>query len=170
MDATLRLTLQQTAAEVVFNGSSEYAYPWESTGAIQAMSQHSTFPAGWEVRWLDDQIENLSANGQETATLRISIPSDASPGATGVRLYAGSLFGNLTTSTLMVVDVQADYDLQVNFLDADDAFLPGEQTNSSVRLTNTGTTDASYEYTLTVLSGPCTAALHVCFLHQHGCK
>ena len=69
------------------------------------MSQHSSFPAGWEVRWLDDQIENLSANGQETATLRITIPSDASPGATGVRLYAGSLFGNLTTSTLMVVDV-----------------------------------------------------------------
>ena len=159
MDATLRLTLQQAAAEVVFNGSSEYSYPWESSGAIQAMSQHSTFPAGWEVRWLDDQIENLSANGQETATLRISIPSDASPGATGVRLYAGSLFGNLTTSTLMVIDVQADYDLQVDFLNADDAFLPGEQTNSSVRLTNTGTTEATYDYTLTVLSGPCTAAL-----------
>ena len=159
MDAALRLTLQQTAAEVVFNGSSEYTYPWESSGAIQAMSQHSSFPAGWEVRWLDDQIENLSANGQETATLRITIPSDASPGATGVRLYAGSLFGNLTTSTLMVVDVQPNYDLQVDFLNADDAFLPGEQTNSSVRLTNTGTTDASYEYALTVLSGPCTAAL-----------
>ena len=94
MDATLRLTLQQAAAEVVFNGSSEYTYPWESSGTIQAMSQHSSFPAGWEVRWLDDQIENLSANGQETATLRITIPSDASPGATGVRLYAGSLFGN----------------------------------------------------------------------------
>ena len=27
MDATLRLTLQQTAAEVVFNGSAEYSYP-----------------------------------------------------------------------------------------------------------------------------------------------
>ena len=159
MDASLRLTLQQAAAEVVFNGSSDYSYPWESSGAIQAMSQHSSFPAGWEVRWLDDQIENLSANGQETATLRITIPSDASPGATGIRLYAGSLFGNLTTSTLMVVDVQADYDLQVDFLNADDAFLPGVQTNSSIRLTNTGTSDASYEYDLTVLSGPCTASL-----------
>ena len=31
MDATLRLTLQQAAAEVVFNGSSEYTYPWESS-------------------------------------------------------------------------------------------------------------------------------------------
>jgi len=159
MDATLRLTLQQAAAEVVFNGSSDYDYPWESSGAIQAMSQHSTFPAGWEVRWLDDQIENLSANGQQTATLRISIPSDASPGATGVRLYAGSLFGNLTTSTLMVLDVQPDYDLQVDFLNADDAFLPGEQTTTSVRLTNTGTSEASYEYALTVLSGPCTVSL-----------
>ena len=159
MDATLRLTLQQAAAEVVFNGSSAYSYPWESSGTIQAMNQHSSFPAGWEVRWLDDQIENLSANGQETATLRISIPSDASPGATGVRLYAGSLFGNLTTSTLMVVDVQANYDLQVDFLNADDDFLPGQQTSSSVRLTNIGTTDASFEYALTVLSGPCTAAL-----------
>ena len=117
------------------------------------MSQHSSFPAGWEVRWLDDQIENLSANGQETATLRISIPSDASPGATGVRLYAGSRFGNLTTSTLMVVDVQANYDLQVDFLNADDDFLPGQQTTSSVRLTNIGTTDASFEYALSVLSG-----------------
>ena len=159
MDSTLRQTLQQAAAEVVFNGSSGYSYPWESSGTIQAMSQHSSFPAGWEVRWLDDQIENLSANGQETATLRISIPSDASPGATGVRLYAGSLFGNLTTSTLMVVDVQANYDLQVDFLNADDDFLPGQQTTSSVRLTNIGTTDASFEYALSVLSGPCTAAL-----------
>ena len=159
MDSTLRQTLQQAAAEVVFNGTSSYSYPWESSGTIQAMSQHSSFPAGWEVRWLDDQIENLSANGQETATLRISIPSDASPGATGIRLYAGSLFGNLTTSTLMVVDVQANYDLQVDFLNADDDFLPGQQTTSSVRLTNIGTTDASFEYALSVLSGPCTAAL-----------
>ena len=159
MDSTLRQTLQQAAAEVVFNGTSSYSYPWESSGTIQAMSQHSSFPAGWEVRWLDDQIENLSANGQETATLRISIPSDASPGATGVRLYAGSLFGNLTTSTLMIVDVQANYDLQVDFLNADDDFLPGQQTTSSVRLTNIGTTDASFEYALSVLSGPCTAAL-----------
>ena len=159
MDATLRLTLQQAAAEVVFNGTSTYSYPWESSGTIQPMNQHSSFPAGWEVRWLDDQIENLTANGQETATLRISIPSDANPGATGVRLYAGSLFGNLTTSTLMVVDVQATYDLQVDFLSAGDDFLPGQQTNSSVRLTNIGTTSASYDYALSVLSGPCTAAL-----------
>ena len=159
MDSTLRQTLQQAAAEVVFNGTSAYSYPWESSGTIQAMSQHSSFPAGWEVRWLDDQIENLSANGQETATLRISIPSDAGPGATGVRLYAGSLFGNITTSTLMVIDVQPNYDLQVDFLNADDDFLPGQQTTSSVRLTNIGTTDASFEYALSVLSGPCTAAL-----------
>ena len=159
LDATLRLTLQQAAAEVVFNGSSTYNYPWESSGAIQGMNQHSTFPPGWEVRWLDDQIENLSANGQETATLRITIPSDASPGATGVRLYAGSLFGNLTTSTLMVVDVQANYDLQVDFLNASDAFIPSQQTNTTLRLTNTGTTSATFDYALTVLSGPCTASL-----------
>ena len=159
MDATLRLTLQQTAAEVVFNGSSAYSYPWESSGAIQAMNQNAAFPAGWEVRWLDDQVENLSANGQETATLRISIPSDASPGATGVRLYAGSLFGNLTTSTLMVIDVQATYDLQVDFLNGDDDFLPSQQTNTTVRLTNLGTTSATFDYALSVLSGPCTAAL-----------
>ncbi|MAR47220.1 MAG: hypothetical protein CMA41_05390 [Euryarchaeota archaeon] len=159
MDATLRLTLQQAAAEVVFNGSSTYDYPWEASGTIQAMNQHSSFPAGWEVRWLDDQIENLSANGQETATLRVSIPSDASPGATGVRLYAGSLFGNLTTSTLMVIDVQANYDLQVDFLNGDDEFIPGQQTNTSIRLTNIGTTSTTYDYALSVLSGPCTAAL-----------
>ena len=159
MDATLRLTLQQAAAEVVFNGSSSYNYPWEASGAIQAMNQQSTFPPGWEVRWLDDQIENLSANGQETATLRISIPSDASPGATGVRLYAGSLFGNLTTSTLMVVDVQANYDLQVDFLNASDAFIPSQQTNTTLRLSNIGTTSASFDYALSVLSGPCTASL-----------
>ena len=161
MDATLRLTLQQAAAEVVFNGSATYSYPWETSPAIGATNQHSGFPSGWEVRWLDDQVENLSANGQETATLRISIPSDASPGATGVRLYAGSLFGNLTTSTLMVIDVQADYDLQVDFLNASDDFLPGQQTNSSLRLSNIGTTEASFDYALTVLSGPCTAALQV---------
>ena len=159
MDATLRLTLQQAAAEVVFNGSSSYNYPFEASGAIQAMNQQSAFPPGWEVRWLDDQIENLSANGQETATLRISIPSDASPGATGVRLYAGSLFGNLTTSTLMVVDVQANYDLQVDFLNASDAFIPSQQTNTTLRLSNIGTTSASFDYALSVLSGPCTASL-----------
>ena len=159
MDAALRLTLQQTAAEVVFNGSSEYDYPWETSSAIQQMNQHSGFPQGWEVRWLDDQIENLSAQGQETSTLRISIPSDASPGATGVRLHAGSLMGNLSTSTLIVIDVQATYDLQVDFLASTDDFIPGEQTNTNVSITNLGTTESTYSHSLSVLSGPCTVSL-----------
>ena len=159
LDATLRLTLQQTAAEVVLNGSATYTYPWETAPTIQAMNQNTNIPTGWEVRWLDDQIENLSANGQETATLRISIPSDASPGATGLRLYAGSLFGNRTTSTLMVVDVQADYDLQVDFLQSSDAFLPAQQTNTTVRLTNTGTAPTTFDHALSVTSGPCTVSL-----------
>ena len=159
MDAALRLTLQQTAAEVVFNGSSEYDYPWETSGAIQPMNQHSGFPQGWEVRWLDDQIENLSAQHQETSTLRISIPSDALPGATGVRLYAGSLMGNLSTSTLIVIDVQATYDLQVDFLASIDDFIPGEQTHTNVSITNLGTTESTYSHSLSVLSGPCTVSL-----------
>ena len=159
MDAALRLTLQQTAAEVVFNGSSEYDYPWETSGAIQPMNQHSAFPPGWEVRWLDDQIEDLSAQNQESSTLRITIPSDALPGTTGVRLHAGSLMGNLSTSTLIVIDVQATYELQVDFLESTDDFIPGEQTNTEVSITNLGTTESTYAHTLSVLSGPCTVSL-----------
>ena len=159
MDAALRLTLQQTASEVVFNGSAEYDYPWEASGAIQPMNQHTSFPAGWEVRWLDDQIENLSAQDQETSTLRISIPSDAPPGATGVRLHAGSLMGNLSTSTLVVIDVQATYDLQVDFLASTDEFIPGEQTNTTVSITNQGSIESTYTHSLSVLSGPCTVSL-----------
>jgi uncharacterized membrane protein len=159
MDAALRLTLQQTAAEVVFNGSSEYDYPWETSGAIQSMNQHSAFPPGWEVRWLDDQIEDLSAQNQESSTLRITIPSDALPGTTGVRLHAGSLMGNLSTSTLIVIDVQATYGLQVDFLASTDDFIPGEQTNTTLSITNQGTTESTYSHSLSVLSGPCTVAL-----------
>lgn len=159
MDAALRLTLQQTAAEVVFNGSSEYDYPWQASAAMQPMNQHSGLPQGWEVRWLDDQIENLSAQEQETSTLRVSIPSDALPGATGVRLHAGSLMGNVSTSTLFVIDVQATYGLQVDFLASTDDFIPGEQTHTNVSITNIGTTESTYSHSLSVLSGPCTVSL-----------
>ena len=46
--------------------------------------------------------------------------------------------GNLSTSTLIVIDVQATYDLQVDFLASTDDFIPGEQTNTNVSITNLG--------------------------------
>ena len=67
--------------------------------------------------------------------------------------------GNLSTSTLIVIDVQATYDLQVDFLASTDDFIPGEQTNTNVSITNLGTTESTYSHSLSVLSGPCTVSL-----------
>ena len=66
--------------------------------------------------------------------------------------------GNLSTSTLIVIDVQATYDLQVDFLASTDDFIPGEQTNTNVSITNLGTTESTYSHSLSVLSGPCTVS------------
>ena len=59
---------------------------------------HGTFsPTGWDVRWMNSTLHNMSAGEVRTSTLRISVPNGET-GDYGFLLSAGSAFGNFSIS------------------------------------------------------------------------
>ena len=121
------------------------------------MSQHSSFPAGWEV------LVGRPNRKSHCKRSRNSHPANIHPFGCEPR-------SNRSASVCWFAVWQshhfyADGGRRPSNLRFASGFqgrrrsLPGQQTNSSVRLTNIGTTSASYDYALSVLSGPCTAAL-----------
>ena len=47
-----------------------------------SVPKNAAIPSTWEVRWLDDVIENISSSETQTTTLRITVPSNEGPGFT----------------------------------------------------------------------------------------
>ena len=97
LNATLKLELQQAAAATVFNETSHLQYPWQSTASINSSSLSvlargigGGVPNGWNVQWLDDEFSNMSAGSSQTATLQITVPSNAAPDYYGFRLFSAS--------------------------------------------------------------------------------
>ena len=66
--------------------------------------------------------------GSASATLSITVPSDAAPDFYGYRLTVGSTNGNITSSTVLVVEVESEPEIATAFLRQNDVFLPGEST------------------------------------------
>ena len=161
INATVKLQLQQAAADTVFNGTSHIDYPWSQTitATSSARGLGGGIPAGWNVQWSDDQLDNMGAGTTQQATLDITVPADVAPDYYGFRLFAASTQGNLSTSTLLVVHVDEDHSLSIAFLDQDSKFLPGMTTNTTVSVTNTGNAEADYDWNVEALSGPCAFAL-----------
>ena len=166
LNATLKLELQQAAAATVFNETSHLSYPWQATGtATSSMMMSSSrglgggIPAGWNVQWVDDEFANMAAGSSETASLHISVPSNAAPDYYGFRLFSASTGGNVSTSTMLVVHVDEEHNLSIAFLDQYSDFVPGLSTNSSVQVTNTGNAIVDYDWSLSLLNGPCQASL-----------
>ena len=166
LNATLKLELQQAAAATVFNETSHLSYPWQVTGTSTTSMMMSSprglgggIPAGWNVQWVDDEFANMAAGSSETASLYISVPSNAAPDYYGFRLFSASTGGNTSTSTMLVVHVDEEHNLSVAFLEQNELFIPGQSTNTSVQITNSGNAVVDYDWTLSVLSGPCNAAL-----------
>ena len=160
LNSTLKLELQQHAADTVLNNTQSIAYPWQSNSSggtngssstqpasfSLMSSQTSSIPSSWEVRWLDDTVENLAAGASDQKTLRITIPNGTNPGFTGVRLYSASVNGNFSTSSLFVIEVGAEMGLDFEFNDQDNSFIPGQTTDSFLTIENTGTAESTYDW------------------------
>ena len=163
LNAATKLALQQAADDTVFNQTSGMSYyPWETSG-MSAFGLGSSVPQGWYIQWQDDELANIPAGGSTSATLSITVPSDAAPDFYGYRLTIGSTNGNVTSSTIIVVEVEADPSVSTAFLRQDDVFVPGQSTTTGVQVTNTGNSVLDLEWELSVPpnagSSPCTGAL-----------
>ena len=163
LNASTKLALQEAADETVFNHTSGMSYyPWEASGTT-AFGLGSSVPQGWYIQWQDDELANIPAGGSTSATLSITVPTDAAPDFYGYRLTIGSTNGNITSSTVIVVEVEADASVSTAFLRQDDVFLPGQSTITGVQVTNTGNSVLDLEWALslppTTGSSPCSGAL-----------
>ena len=138
ISSSVKLELQQAADDTVFNQTSGMSYyPWEISGA-SALSMGASIPNGWYLQWVDDEVSQLAAGANQTVTLNLSVPSDSVPGYYGYRLTIGSTNGNVTTSTLLVVQVEAENALSMSFTSQGDFFYPGQTTLTEINVTNTG--------------------------------
>ena len=116
-------------------------------------------PAGWNVQWMDDEFANMPAGSSQSASLQISVPSNAAPDYYGFRLFSASTGGNVSTSTMLVIHVDEEHNLSLAFLEQNELFIPGQSTETSIQITNSGNAVVDYDWTLSVLNGPCSAAL-----------
>ncbi|RZD46205.1 MAG: hypothetical protein CXT69_00730 [Methanobacteriota archaeon] len=115
-----------------------------------------SIPAGWDVRFIDDLQSNMSAGEMRFVSLRVSSPANADAGYHGFRLFAGSANGNVSFSTLLVVNITATHNLA--FTDAtneSNVWLPGISGNLSANITNLGSVDSTYSYSIGATSGDC---------------
>ena len=136
--ANVKLALQEAADDTVFNQTAGMSYyPWEVSGTA-AFGLGSSIPPGWNIQWQQDELSNIPAGGSATTSLSITVPADAAPDFYGYRLTIGSTNGNITSSTIVVVEVEADPSVATAFLRQNDVFLPGESTLTGVQVTNTG--------------------------------
>ena len=161
LSSTVKLQLQEAAAATVFNETSHLSYPWSSTITASSNSRGlgGGIPSGWNVQWSDDQITNMAAGSSQQAILEVTVPADVTPDYYGFRLFAGSTQGNVSTSTVFVVHVAEDYGLSIAFLDQDSYFIPGQTTNTTVSVTNTGNAESDYDWTVEAQNGVCSFGL-----------
>ena len=163
LNSTLKLQLQQYAADTVLNNTPSLSYPWQSNGTgsgggTTSISAMMSGPQGWEVRFLDDSMDNMTAAETRTATLRISIPSNEVPGYYGFDLFAASALGNFSVSTTLVVNVTAVHDLVFTH-DAPDVLLPGENTTVVLDIESLSTAAGDWTITSQVSNGDCSVEL-----------
>ncbi len=161
LNATTKRALEEAADDTVFNQTAGMSYyPWE-TGGTAAFGLGGSVPSGWYLQWAEDEVTMLAAGASQSATLSLTVPADAAPDFYGYRLTVGSTNGNITTSTLLVVEVLAEADAALAFLDQAADFLPGQSTVTSVQVTNTGNTPLDLDWAVeTPSTDPCSVAMH----------
>jgi uncharacterized membrane protein len=104
-------------------------------------------PTDWEVRWLDPLAVNMSAGESRNHTLRISVPPDASPQYLGVALFAGSVGGNFSIQSVIVIEVSTMSDIAVSVEhDANRTYLPGVTEVVAIDITNNGNDETTLLY------------------------
>ena len=127
-------------------------------------------PNGWEVRFFDDTMDNMSAGESRMATLRISIPAHENPGYYGFDLFAATTFGNFSVSSTLVVNVTAVHDLRFSYIPSGVMLQPGQNTTVRLDITSLSSADANWTWGISVESGNCQAILpyHTTFITAGG--
>jgi uncharacterized membrane protein len=128
-------------------------------GSGNGTSMGRAVPSGWEVRWLESTLENMSAGESRAATLRVTIPNGESPGDYGFLLSAGSALGNFTISETVVIRVNGTHHLTMSSLDGGVNWLPNATNPVSFLVVNAGSSEAESIYNLGSVMGGCTATL-----------
>ena len=146
INASAGQTLQMAAAHAVFNATSSWTYPWTNSGTGAAASA----AVGGDLLALfsDDVLENVSAYGTQSATLRLEVAPNAVPADVGLDLVVASTKGNITSTSTLVVRIQAVPDVAIGNIDPAENLSFGQASLTSVEVTNTGTSAASWAWEL----------------------
>ena len=136
-----------------------FVIPTSSSGTSTSMSINmakstSAIPAGWMVYWLDDVYTNMSPMSNDNAVLRIIIPNGTSPGYHGIRLWASSTQGNVSMSTVIVIQIGTQDSVAISDL-TNNTWLPDQPAEVTLEVTNTGNRAVGYDYSTEAASGPC---------------
>ncbi len=125
-----------------------------TTMAINMEKSTSNLPTGWAVYWINDVYSNMSPMTSENAVLRIIIPNGTAPGYIGIRLWAASTQGNVSMSTVIVIQVGAQDSIAL--VDATNhTWLPDQSADAILEVTNTGNRAVGYDYSTDSSTGPC---------------
>jgi len=96
-------------------------------------------PPDWEIRWLDPIAVNMTPGESRNHTLRVAVPPDATPQYLGVALFAGSIGGNFSIQSVIVIEVSTISDVVVSVVDdANRTYLPGVTEVVSFEVSNNG--------------------------------
>ncbi|HIF46371.1 MAG TPA: hypothetical protein EYQ73_06245 [Candidatus Poseidoniales archaeon] len=117
-------------------------------------------PTGWEVRFIDDSLDNMTAAEVRLTILRVTIPANENPGYFGFDLFAASALGNFSVQSTLVINVTSVHDLSLSHQVGAD-LLPGANTTSLIMINPLSTADANWTWEISVLSGNCSASLPV---------
>lgn len=118
-----------------------------SSNGTSMKNSARNIPNDWEVRWLDPVAVNMTAGESRLHTMRISVPSDATPQYLGVALFASSLGGNFSIQTTIMIEVVAESDAVISVVhDANRTYLPGQTEVVVVDITNSGNDETSFIY------------------------
>ena len=146
INASAGQTLQLAAAHAVFNATSSWTYPWTASGS--GASTSAVVGGDLLALFSDDVLENVSAFSSQSATLRLEVAPNAVPGDVGLDLVVASTKGNITSSSTLVVRIEAVPDLSIGNIDSSELLPFGEASLTSVDVVNTGTSAAEWSWSL----------------------
>jgi len=126
-----------------------------STNGIMSKSN----PTGWNVRFIDDTVDLMTPGESRSATLQISIPTDADPGFYGYNLYAASVFGNFSVNSTLVIEVTSIHDLSFTHSNGE-TLLPGGNSTTTVEVASLSSADGNWTWQTMVDSGDCSSHLN----------
>ena len=129
------------------------------SGGGNGTTMGRSVPSGWDVRWLNSTLHNMSAGEERISTLRISVPNGEAPGDYGFLLSAGSAFGNFSISETIVVRVNGSHNLTFSATDSTSNWLPNVTGIVSFEIHNAGTSEADSIYSISSNSSHCTSSM-----------